>query len=415
MKKVKLAVIGLGQRGRILTEKVLCSMDDVEIIAVCDVYQDRCDEVSKIIEEKKGNRPYTATDYAAVLAMPEVEAVFIAAAWEYHVEIATAAMLSKKITAVEVGGAYSVEDCWKLVKTYEQTKTPIMFMENCCFDRAELMVTAMVRDGVFGEIVHCSGAYGHDCREEIIKGNELRHYRLRNYIHRSCENYPTHELGPIAKILDINRGNRMVSLVSVASKSSGLKQYIKDHSDSVDPQLKNVEFKQGDIVNTIITCANGETIHLRLDTTLPRFYNRELTIHGTKAQYEMSGNLVFIDEGKTSDDYPLGSKFYFENINNLEKYEDKYLPEKWKNITKEEMEAGHGGMDAYEFRVFIDAIKNNEEMPIDVYDAASWMCVSYLSEISIIKGGESVEFPDFTNGKWLLRKRKDVIEFKSQN
>ena len=413
MDKVRFGVIGLGQRGRILTESVLCNMGDVEITAVCDAYKDRCEEVAGIVEKKKGKKPLCFTDYKELLENKCVDAVFVATAWEYHADIAAEAMFRGKITALEVGGAYTGEDCWKLVNAYEKTKTPFMFMENCCFDRSEMMITAMVRDGLFGEIVHCSGAYGHDCREEITHGVNLRHYRLRNYIKRNCDNYPTHELGPIAKILDINRGNRMVSLVSVASKAAGIKQYVKDNPDTVDRSLLDVNFRQGDIVNTIITCANGETILLRLDTTLPRFYNREITVRGTKGLYEMSGNLVMFGGGKINEDMPSDSKFYTENINNLNKYENRYLPEKWKNITREEIEAGHGGMDAYEFRVFVDAIKSGGEMPIDVYDAASWMSISYLSEISIQRGGASVECPDFTSGKWLMRERKDVIDFKA--
>ena len=411
MDKVRFGVIGLGQRGRILTESVLCGMEDVEITAVCDTYKDRCEEVAGIVESKKGKKPVCYTDYNKLLESEFVDAVFVATAWEFHAEIASKAMLKGKITALEVGGAYCAEDCWKLINAYEKTKTPFMFMENCCFDRSEMMITAMARDGLFGEIVHCSGAYGHDCREEITHGASMRHYRMRNYLHRNCDNYPTHELGPIAKLLDINRGNRMVSLVSVASKAAGIKQYIKDNPDTVDRGLLDVDFKQGDIVTTIITCANGETILLKLDTTLPRFYNREITVRGTRGLYEMSGNLVMFNSGKLPDDFPPDSKFYTQNINNLDKYEKKYLPDKWKNITKEEIDAGHGGMDAYEFRVFVDAIKKGQEMPIDVYDAASWMSISYLSEMSILKGGTCVECPDFTSGKWLTRERKDVIDF----
>ncbi len=135
-------------------------------------------------------------------------------------------MRAGKYTAVEVAGAYSVEDCWKLVRTHEETGVPCMMLENCCFGRDELMVLNMVRRGLFGEVVHCQGGYRHDLREEVSTGREMRHYRFRNYLYRNCENYPTHELGPIANVLDINRGNRMLTLVSVASKSAGLHEYL---------------------------------------------------------------------------------------------------------------------------------------------------------------------------------------------
>ena len=160
--------------------------------------------------------------------------------------------------AMEVGGAYNLEECYELVKVYEETKTPFFFLENCCFGSKELLAISLVRNGLLGEIWFCSGAYGHDLREEILKGDVNRHYRLNEYITKNRENYPTHELGPIAKILNINSGNRMVSLVSSASKSRSLHNTTMQHEEY--KHLRDVEFKQGDIVVTTITCENGELI-----------------------------------------------------------------------------------------------------------------------------------------------------------
>ena len=200
MEKVRMAIIGLGNRGYGNMQAVM-SFDDVQITAVCDVYTDRAERAAAKAEEKYGVRPFSTTDYREVLTRSDVDCVMIATAWESHVPIAIDTMRAGKPVALEVGGAYSAEDCHSLVRTYEETETPFLFLENCCYDRTELLVTAMARKGLIGEIVHCSGAYGHDLREEILHGKENRHYRLRNYIHRNCENYPTHELGPIAKLL----------------------------------------------------------------------------------------------------------------------------------------------------------------------------------------------------------------------
>ena len=81
----------------------------------------------------------------------------------------------------------------------------------------------------------------HDLRDEIAYGKENRHYRLRNYLSRNCENYPTHDLGPIAKILNINHGNRMLTLSSFASKSAGLHEFIMQNK-SDDERLKQAHF-----------------------------------------------------------------------------------------------------------------------------------------------------------------------------
>ena len=272
MNKLRMGVIGLGNRGFHAIQHTLLKIDDVEVTAVCDEYEDRVENAAAEVNAATGKVPFKTTDYTKVLERSDVDAVLVSTAWESHIEIAAAAMEAGKITALEVGGAYSIDDCWNLVRTYERTKTPIMFMENCCYDKAELLATSMARAGLFGEIVHCQGAYAHDLRYEILTGKENRHYRLRNYIHRNCDNYPTHDLGPIAKLLNINRGNKMVSLVSVASKAAGLRDYVRNNIGKLDKSLLEVDFRQGDIVHTLITCNNGETILLKLDTTLPRFY-----------------------------------------------------------------------------------------------------------------------------------------------
>lgn len=408
---LNIGMIGLGQRGRGLLNTVLAN-SDVNVIAVCDLYEDRAIAAMEVIKEKRNTIATTYTKHAELFKHEGLDAVIVSSSWESHIEVSIESLKAGIPTAMEVGGAYSIEECFELVKTYEATKTPFMFLENCCYDRTELMATAMARKGLFGEIVYCSGAYSHDLRDEISQGNRNRHYRLRNYLNRNCENYPTHELGPIAKLLDINRGNRMISLVSVASKASGLEEYVKNSKDP-DPVLIGKKFKQGDIVNTIITCANGATISLILDTTLPGIYDRAILIKGTKGMYNQSNNYAVLDSEDIKHEW-TGVKNHLNLINTATKYEEEFLPEMWKKITAEELELGHGGMDFFSLKAFFNALRNNEEMPIDVYDGASWMAVSCLSEKSIALGNHPVEIPDFTNGKWLTRPRKDVIDFSAK-
>ena len=409
-KQINTAVIGLGSRGLGKTGggniSTILSIPNVRIAAVCDIYEDRRDKAAKIISEKGFDTPDKEADYKKLLARSDIDAVMVFSGWESHVDIAVDAMKAGKCVAIEVGGAYSVDDCFRLVSTYEQTKTPFMFLENCCYGKNEMLIRNIVRDGLFGEIVHCHGAYAHDIREEIAFGKENRHYRLNNYLNRNCENYPTHELGPIAKLLNINRGNRMVRLVSVASKAAGLKQYISDRAGTFENKaLIGADFKQGDIVNTLITCANGETISLRLDTTLPRSYSREFTVRGTKGMYEENTNSIFLD----GDEQEWETVEHYRKVmDNAKNYEEKYLPRCWRNITPEEIEMGHGGMDYFVFSAFFDAVRNGAPMPIDVYDAAAWMCITPLSEQSIANGGTSVEIPDFTNGAWKTRENFDL-------
>lgn len=401
---LRLGIVGLGKRGSDMVAAVIVNVKKVKITAFSDVYEDKMESAYQNVKDKLKEKPKFFTDYREMLKCKDIDAVYISASWENHSRIAIDAMNAGIIPAMEVGGAYSEQECWDLVKTQQKTQVPFMFMENCCYGKEELLGTALVRKGILGEVSHCSGAYAHDLRYEITHGKELRHYRLRNYIARNCENYPTHELGPIAKLLNVNRGNRMVSLVSVASKASGLKEYVKKHKDELDPVMQEVNFRQGDVVDTIITCENGATIHLKLDTTLPRYYDRDFTVHGTKGFFKQTGNLVYLD----------GEEENFNSTDNVKKYIDsanKYenlLPDFWRNVTEEQLESGHGGMDYILFTHFVEAALGGEEMPIDVYDAASWMVITTLSAKSIALGSAPVAIPDFTEGAYLLRKPKDV-------
>ena len=402
---IKSCVVGLGNRGFGLIRDVLLKNSDIEIVSVCDVYEDRIAKAIGKIKEFGGN-PKGFTDYKEALSVKGLNAVFIFSDWSTHTEIAVYAMKKGISVASEVGCEYTLDNCYRLVKTQEETGTPYMFVENCCWGKDELLATSMARKNLFGTVVHCSGAYAHDLRNEIAYGHVTRHYRFDNYLKRCCDNYPTHELGPIAKVLDINRGNRIVSVSSFASKSAGLEEYIKTRSDATD-EMKNTRFAQGDIVTTVLTCANGETILLRLDTTLPRSYSRDFTIRGTKGLYMQDTKTVFLDGDAEFFD---SGEYYKKALNNAVSFENEYLPDIWKNVTPEAISAGHGGMDWFSYKAFTDALINGEEMPIDVYDAATWQAVAVLSEISIKQGGAPQAMPDFTNGKWFKRPRKDVCK-----
>ncbi len=402
--EIRLGFIGLGRRGKVLLKNILDLREDVSVVAGCDLYPDRVDDFCALVKEKRGAEPKGYASAAELFADSEVNTVIISASWEAHVPLAIASMRAGKITGLEVGGAYSLDDCFALVEAYRETGTPFMFLENCCFGKNELLVTNLVRKGLFGEVVYGHGAYCHDLREQIASGAANRHYRLRNYLARNCENYPTHELGPLAKILNVNRGNRMLTLSSVATKARGMSAFVRAKGEPTE--LLDKTFMQGDVVCTNITCADGSVISLKLDTTLPHFYSREFTVCGTKGMFKEDGNVAFID-GK--DNHKDGMSLHYNSAND---YHEEYLPSEWKTLTKQEMEAGHDGMDTLTLKAFFRCARSGEEMPIDVFDAAAWMAVTCLSETSIQMGGAPVEIPDFTSGEWVLREPRDVVDFK---
>lgn len=396
--KIKVGLIGFGQRGKSLLESVLVPMTekDVEIRGVCDLYEDRARYAADYVKNAVGREPVCTTDYRDITLMDDLDAVIVMSAWESHIPIAISAMKAGKYVGIEVGGAYSLEDCWALVRTSEGTGMPCMLLENCCYGRREMMLLNMVKQGVMGEVVHCSGGYCHDLRKEIAYGAENRHYRLRNYLNRNCDNYPTHELGPIAKVLQINTGNRMVSLTSAASCAQGLHTYIVKQKGENDP-LSHAAFAQGDVVTTTIKCQQGQTITLTLDTTLPRAYSRGFTVRGTKGLYTEDTDSVFLDGVHNSFDANWKKQW-----GNAAQYEEEYDHPLWKEY-KEQVRGGHDGMDWLVFRAFIESVKAGTQPPIDVYDTAALMCISALSEESIACGSKPVAIPDFTNGRWIER------------
>ncbi len=395
--KLRIGMIGMGCRGREVMKTVL-GIDGVSISFICDLYDDRTEAARAEIEKRQGFSPRVTDDWHTMTDREELDAVLVTCSWEPHIEMAVAFMEAGIPVGVEVGGAYSVEDCFLLVRTFERTKTPVMLLENCCYGRYELMVKNMVDLGLFGEIVHCEGGYRHDLRREITFGRENRHYRLRNYLARCCENYPTHELGPISQILHINRGNRMVSLVSMASKAKGLHDYI-GRTDDADRSLLNRDFAQGDVVTTIIKCANGETVTLTLDTTLPRAYSRQFTVQGTRGMYSEENNSIYLDRDHTEDMHFSWKKQW----NNAEKYRERYEHPIWREFLADGLRGGHGGMDHLVYSDFLRCVREGLPMPIDAYDMASLMCISALSEQSIATGSMPVAIPDFTSGKWISR------------
>lgn len=386
MGKLLMGVAGLGSRGLSLLKDLLLDMPNVEISAVCDDFGERAQEAQALVYARTGKKPFATRDYSALVERPDVEAVVVITPWETHIPYAIEAMRKKKPVAIEVGGASNLQECWDLIRAWEETKTPFFFLENCCFGRMELFVTNMARQGILGELVHCAGAYAHDLRGEIADGDKNHHYRLRHYRSRNCENYPTHELGPIAKLLDINAGNRMLTLSSTASKAAGLREYAKGGA-----------FAQGDVVTTVIRCARGETILLSLDTTLPRYYSRDFTVRGTKGMFEERTNSVFID-GVHEDHFNWKPEW-----NNAARYQEMYEHPIWQKFLADGVTGGHGGMDGLVYGAFVDCLKRGLPMPIDVYDAAAWMAVTPLSEESVRLGGQPVAVPDFTAGRWLIQ------------
>lgn len=418
-RKVRLGFIAVGFRGQTHIEEML-KRTDVELVAFADPDKKMMGMAQELL--KKKGLPAAVEysdgdyDYRNLLKREDIDAVFISSPWEWHLIQGTEAMKAGKIVGMEVCGAVSLNECWEYVKTWEQTKVPIMALENVCYRRDVMAVMNMARQNLFGELIHAQGGYEHDLRGVLFndgqtgynsgvefgaKGFSEARWRTNHYVNRNGELYPTHGLGPIATMMDINRGNRMIRLSSYASKAKGLHKYILEHpKGGPDHPNASVKFKQGDIVTTQIQCANGETMLLTHDTSLQRPYNLGFRLQGTEGIWQDFGWGDF-DQGFIYFEKAMKHSHRWENT---KEWFEKYDHPLWKRFAADAENSGHGGMDFFVDNAFIECIKNNREFPLDVYDLASWYAITPLSERSIEEDGAAQDIPDFTRGSWKTRK-----------
>ena len=413
--KVRLGFIGVGLRGQNHLRLAL-QRNDVEVVAICDIQQQMIDMSKEIFKSQGAALPKVIMDgpdgYKKLLEIKDLDAVIIATPWEWHTVMCIDAMNAGKYVGCEVITGMTVEECWQIVHTSERTGMPLMMLENVCYRRDVMAVLNMVRQNLFGEIVHLQGGYQHDLRNIKFNGGKKgddgvefgekafseAQWRTRHSVMRNGDLYPTHGIGPLAMMVDINRGNRFTELVSYSTKSRGLHDYIVKKGGENHPNAK-VEFKLGDIVTTMIKCANGETILLQHDTNLPRPYSLGFRVQGTNGIWMDVNNSIYI-EGKSKTPHEWSG---------ADEWLDKYDHPLWKKYGSDAKGAGHGGMDWFVLHAFIESVKRKTNTPQDVYDAVTWSAITPLSETSIRLGGETVDFPDFTQGQWMYRKNNFAL------
>ncbi len=409
-RKVKIALIGLGLRGRDHLS-LLLRRNDVEVVAISDIDREALKLSQKMISEsgKSAVKEFTGSDtaYLDMLHEKDIDGVVISTPWLWHTRMAVDCMKAGKYAGVEVSAANTLEECWDLVNTHEETGVPVMILENVCYRRDVMAILQMVREGLFGELTHLECGYEHDLREVKFnngtqpygggvefgdKGFSEASWRTEHSIHRNGDIYPTHGIGPVAEYLNINRGNRFDYLTSTATKAKGLHKYIVDQAGEDHPNAK-VNFKLGDIITTVIKTVNGESITVQHDTNSPRPYSLGFRVQGTNGLWMNLNDSIYI-EHKSKPHRWESDKAYME----------KYDHPLWKKYGKEAESAGHGGMDFFVIHAFVESIKNQAPTPLDAYDAAAWSAITPLSEQSIAGGSEPIFFPDFTRGRWMKRK-----------
>lgn len=400
---VRIGIVGLGMRGSGAVER-LSYIDGVEITCLCDKLPDRVTAAQKTLA--KMGRPKAKefsgeNGWKALCESKEVDLVYTPTPWNLHAPIALYAMKNGKHAATEVNAGLTIDECWQLVETSENTKKHCMMLENCCYDFFELLTLNMIRNGLFGELVHAEGAYIHDLSKEYLfnKKAYTDMWRLRENAKYSGNLYPTHGLGPIAQAFNINRGDKMDHLVSMSTNDFSLGAIAKDMA-ATDPFFTEFVGKpfRGNMNTTVIRTNKGKTMMLQHDVSTPRPYSRIHLLSGTKAVAQ-----------KWPDPERIAFGHSWIKEEELKKLYDQYSPPIVKHMGEIAKEVGgHGGMDFIMDWRLIDCLRNGLPLDQDVYDAAAWSSIVPLTKLSVSIKSKTVDVPDFTRGAWKTNKPVDL-------
>jgi predicted dehydrogenase len=398
---VKIGIVGVGGRGTYLLN-VLMSLKGHQVKAVCDIIPERAEHAQKIVEDHGYPKPTAYTtgerDFERLCETEELDLVLTTTPVDWHVPVCVAAMKNGKHAATEVHATYKMEECWELVETAEKTKRQCALLENYCYDYFVMMILKMVRSGLLGELIHAESGYQHDVRNVRFGSDGKLLWRAKDMLDHNGNLYPTHAVGPVAQWMNINRGDRFDYLVSMCSKSRGMNVYAEEHFGKDHPSATQA-YMQGDMSSTLIRTVNGLTITLYYDAQLPRPFDMIYRAQGTKGIIMGTSQKIYI-EGKSPNDQ-------WESIN---KYHEEYEHPLWKKLGQEATRYGHGGADYIMMYRLVKSLRKGKPFEIDVYDAATWSAISPLTEKSVANRSKTIDFPDFTRGKWKTNAPVGIIE-----
>ncbi|MFQ5740297.1 MAG: Gfo/Idh/MocA family protein [Acidobacteriota bacterium] len=391
MEVVRIGFVGVGGQGSAHCRNLL-HIEGAVIQAVCDIVEEKVERIQEWVEKAGFPRPTGYSrgehDFRRMCETEDLDLVYTATPWRWHVPVCVAAMENGKHAATEVPAAITIEECWQLVENAEKRHKHCLMMENVCYGRAESMVLNMVRQGAFGEILHAECGYLHDLRAIKFSSEGEGLWRREHSILRNGNLYPTHGLGPVANYMNINRGDQFDSLVSMSCNSRGLQLYAQEHFPPGAPH-RNEQYVLGDVNTSLIRTAHGRTIFLSHDTNLPRPYSRIHLVQGTRGLFQGYPDRVHIEGRSPRHEWEPAEKYYEEFGHPL-----------WTELERKARGAGHGGMDYLEDYRLIECLRQGWPTDMNVYDAAALSSVVELSERSVANKSRPVDFPDFTRGRW---------------
>jgi len=402
MDRVRIGFVGVGGQGSSHVENLL-TLEGVEIKALCDIVPEKVARWQQKIREMGRPEPAAYTrgprDFERLCAEEEVDLVFNATPWEWHVPICLAAMRNGKHAATEVPAAYTVDDCWALVEAAEKLRKHCVMMENCCYDRLEMLALNLARKGILGDLQHGECGHDHDLRGVKFSTEGEGLWRRAHATRRNGNLYPTHGLGPVAQAMSINRGNQFDYMVSLSGPSRGLQLWQQEHLAPGDPR-RSEKYVLGDVNLSLIRTMQGQTIYVSHCTNLPRPYSRKYVLQGTRGIVEGWPRRVYV-EGKSEkeDQWDPVETWFASHDHPL-----------WTSEKVRTASVGHGGMDWLEDWRLISCLRQGLPTDQNVYDAAAWSVIGPLSEWSVAHGTRPIPVPDFTRGRWKETQPLGIVE-----
>lgn len=386
---VRVGIIGLGNRGSGMLPLFL-AVPGVRVVALCDKVEEKARSGARTVTDAGQPEPalYTKGEHAyeKLCARDDIDFIYAATPWGWHAPMAIAAMEQGKHVATETPFAMTMRDLWELVRTSEKTRRHAMQLENCCYGRNEMRVLNMAHQGLFGDLLHGAGAYLHDLRALMFSDTFYEdEWRRPWHARRNGDLYPTHGLGPVASYMDVNRGDRLVSISSMSSPALGLADYRAEHESPNDSSWQE-EYVKGDLTVSLVQTAQGRVIRLEHDVSNPRPYSRRNMLAGTKGVFEDYPPKIYLE--------PDMSHHQWGDFADYAEY-DHWL---WKEHSNPP--GGHGGMDYIMIYRLVQTLRLGLVPDIDVYDSAAWSSVVPLSVHSVKTGSKPVGIPDFTRGHW---------------
>ena len=360
MKKIKVGIAGV--RG-LSTVMGLKSIPDVEIAAMCDLDEET---LNRVADEHGIEKRYRIFDD---MLESDIDAVIIATPMQCHMPQAVAAMEAGKHVMSEVTAGVSMDELWWLCETVEKYNKIYMYAENYIYTPEVQLVRSLVENGVFGETYYAEGMYLHNIGDLFVYPNGKTSWRSYWQCGKRGNFYPTHSIGPVMNWFPGDR------ITEISTYSPGV--------------YNDVGLKQDSGTTTMCRTANGKLLNIRTDCMSPRPHNMmHYLLQGTNGIYRSAGH---------KDDKDLVSFIGEDNPAHNMKWEDlmnykDYLPERYRNATKEQLESGH---DFFIVEDFINAIRTGEQPEWDVYKACEWTAVGLLSALSVTNNGKNIPVPHF--------------------